>query len=100
MNVVVYNTITIAPTMDMLSLPLKPIHIGKLEQNKNRSNQHTIHIGGQLIIITYMYTNSAHFHQVTIPEDDTTYWCTAFKLPEGVRNKTKYVTKVHMHSYS
>lgn len=32
--------------------------------------------------------------QITIPSDDTTYWCSAFELPQAVVDQTHYVTKV------
>ncbi|CAI8042458.1 DBH-like monooxygenase protein 1 homolog [Geodia barretti] len=32
-------------------------------------------------------------NNIIIPDDDTTYWCAAFKLPENIRNQTRYVTK-------
>ena len=43
-----------------------------------------------LLAIQYTFP----FLQITIPDSDTTYWCAAFKLPEEIRNQTKYVTKV------
>ena len=41
-------------------------------------------------IILFLYL------QITIPDADTTYWCAAFKIPENIRNQTRYVTKVRI----
>ncbi|CAI8042462.1 DBH-like monooxygenase protein 1 homolog, partial [Geodia barretti] len=30
---------------------------------------------------------------IIIPENDTTYWCAAFRLPENIRDQTRYITK-------
>ncbi|CAI8042465.1 DBH-like monooxygenase protein 1 homolog, partial [Geodia barretti] len=31
--------------------------------------------------------------EIIIPENDTTYWCAAFRLPEDIRTQKKYITK-------
>ena len=32
--------------------------------------------------------------QVTIPNDDTTYWCAALELPQEVQQQRQYIVKV------
>ena len=32
--------------------------------------------------------------QITIPGDDTTYWCHGFRLPETIRNEEKHMIRV------
>ena len=33
-------------------------------------------------------------YQVTIPNDDTTYWCAALELPQEIQQQKQYVVKV------
>ena len=35
-----------------------------------------------------------HCMQVSVPVDETTYWCKAFVYPEEVLEQTHYITKV------
>ena len=32
--------------------------------------------------------------QLTIPDKDTTYWCSVYKLPDEVANQEKHIVKV------
>lgn len=36
--------------------------------------------------------------QLTIPDKDTTYWCSVYSLPEVVTSQERYIVKVH-HIY-
>ena len=47
----------------------------------------------EMYLLSYGFLCSVT-EQVTIPSDDTTYWCTAFKLPDNVIAQTRYITKV------
>ena len=33
--------------------------------------------------------------QLTIPDKDTTYWCSVYSLPEVVTSQERYIVKVH-----
>jgi len=35
--------------------------------------------------------------QVTIPSNDTTYWCASFRLPDQLINTVHYVNEVSIH---
>ena len=35
--------------------------------------------------------------QVTIPSDDTTYWCAALELPQEIQQQKHYIVKVLQH---
>ena len=34
--------------------------------------------------------------QITIPKNDTTYWCSVSKIPQKLHMQTGYVTKVNV----
>ena len=46
------------------------------------------------ILQEYICNYDMFYVQVTIPANDTTYWCAAFQLPEEIHDQTKYITKV------
>ena len=35
-----------------------------------------------------------YFPQITIPRDDTTYWCAGIRLPQEMRSSVKHLIKV------
>ena len=41
----------------------------------------------------YTYRFCSPF-QITIPGNDTTYWCHGFRLPETIRNEEKHMIRV------
>lgn len=49
---------------------------------------------GNFVYVLNNYRYTCIYTQLTIPDKDTTYWCSVFNLPEVVLSQERYIVKV------